>query len=96
MARMRSTLPQSDQGDGRALLREKIVAFASKQEVIIIDDSKLVDVLGPSPHCRSRSCLLTHQDRDALEGLGCKVALKGGNAILDGQWHLIMNASSSG
>jgi ribose 5-phosphate isomerase A len=33
-------------GGGGALLREKIVAQASQQEIIMIDDSKLVPVLG--------------------------------------------------
>ncbi|MBU4256397.1 MAG: ribose-5-phosphate isomerase RpiA [Thermoplasmatales archaeon] len=33
-------------GMGGALLREKIVASASKKEVIVADDSKLVDMLG--------------------------------------------------
>jgi ribose 5-phosphate isomerase A len=36
-------------GGGGALTREKIVAAASKQFVCIIDDSKLVDVLGNFP-----------------------------------------------
>jgi ribose 5-phosphate isomerase A len=33
-------------GQGGALLHEKIVARASRQEIIIVDDSKLVQVLG--------------------------------------------------
>jgi len=33
-------------GGGGALLREKIVASVTKQELIVVDDSKLVDVLG--------------------------------------------------
>lgn len=33
-------------GQGGALLREKIVARASRQEIIVVDDSKLVQVLG--------------------------------------------------
>lgn len=33
-------------GQGGALLREKIVARASRREIIIVDDSKLVQVLG--------------------------------------------------
>lgn len=36
-------------GGGAALTREKIVAAASKQFVCIIDESKLVDVLGKFP-----------------------------------------------
>ncbi len=33
-------------GGGGALLREKIVAFASKQVVIIVDEKKVVERLG--------------------------------------------------
>lgn len=33
-------------GGGGALLREKIVAHASRREIIVVDSSKLVDVLG--------------------------------------------------
>lgn len=33
-------------GMGGALTREKIVAYSSKQEIIVVDESKLVDVLG--------------------------------------------------
>ncbi len=36
-------------GGGAALTREKIIAAASRRFVCIIDDSKLVDVLGKSP-----------------------------------------------
>lgn len=36
-------------GGGGALTREKIVAFAARQFVCIVDDSKLVDVLGKFP-----------------------------------------------
>ncbi len=36
-------------GGGRALTREKIVAAASKKFVCIIDESKMVDVLGTFP-----------------------------------------------
>ena len=33
-------------GLGGALLREKIVAYHSKREIIIVDDSKMVEILG--------------------------------------------------
>lgn len=36
-------------GGGAALLREKIVAFASKRMIVIADDSKLVETLGRFP-----------------------------------------------
>jgi ribose 5-phosphate isomerase A len=67
-------------GMGGALLREKIVAFASKQEVIIVDDSKLVDVLGTKSPLPVEVVPFGHaRTRDALEVLGCKASLKGGN-----------------
>ena len=50
-------------GLGGALLREKIVAYASKQEIIIVDEAKMVQTLGtksPLP-------------------IGCVPELKGGN-----------------
>ena len=36
-------------GGGGALLREKILAYNSRQTIIIVDDSKLVDTLGKFP-----------------------------------------------
>ncbi len=68
-------------GMGGALLREKIVAFASKQEVIIVDDSKLVEVLGKKSPLPVEVVPFGHtKTRDALESLGCKASLKGGSA----------------
>ncbi len=68
-------------GMGGALLREKIVAFASKQEVIIVDDSKLVEVLGKMSPLPVEVVPFGHtKTRDALESLGCKPSLKGGSA----------------
>jgi ribose 5-phosphate isomerase A len=68
-------------GMGGALLREKIVAFASKQEVIIIDDSKLVEVLGTKTPLPVEVVPFGHLlTKDALESLGCKASLKGGSS----------------
>jgi ribose 5-phosphate isomerase A len=68
-------------GMGGALLREKIVAFASKQEVVIIDDSKLVEVLGAKTPLPVEVVPFGHlQTKDALESLGCKASLKGGSS----------------
>ena len=65
-------------GMGGALLREKIVAFASKQEVIIIDDSKLVEALGTKTPLPVEVVPFGHlRTKDALESLGCKASLKG-------------------
>jgi len=43
-------------GLGGALLREKIVASASRRLIIVVDETKLVDRLGLARRCRSRSC----------------------------------------
>jgi ribose 5-phosphate isomerase A len=68
-------------GMGGALLREKIVAFASKQEIIVVDDSKLVEVLGKKSPLPVEVLPFGHtKTRDALESLGCKASLKGGSA----------------
>jgi ribose 5-phosphate isomerase A len=68
-------------GMGGALLREKIVAFASKQEIIVVDDSKLVEVLGKKSPLPVEVVPFGHtKTRDALESLGCKASLKGGSA----------------
>ncbi len=41
-------------GMGGALLREKIVAYASEQEIIIVDEAKMVKTLGTKSPCPSR------------------------------------------
>jgi ribose 5-phosphate isomerase A len=66
-------------GMGGALLREKIVAYASKQEIIIVDDAKLVKTLGtrsPLPVEVTRfGHTLTARN---IGSLGCVPELKGG------------------
>lgn len=39
-------VPRSNQGRGGALLREKIVASSSRQLIIVVDESKIVNKLG--------------------------------------------------
>jgi ribose 5-phosphate isomerase A len=41
-------------GAGGALLREKMVAQASKREIIVVDEGKLSPRLGTRRSCRSR------------------------------------------
>jgi ribose 5-phosphate isomerase A len=71
-------------GGGGALLREKMVEMASKQFVVIVDDSKLVNHLGPgfplpveiTPFCHEHTirCIA------ALPSLkGCRPVLRRGN-----------------
>jgi ribose 5-phosphate isomerase A len=66
-------------GMGGALLREKVVAYASLEEIIIVDDSKLVDVLGARSPLPIEVAPFGHKlTKNALEGLGCQARLKGG------------------
>jgi ribose 5-phosphate isomerase A len=68
-------------GHGGALLREKIVAQASRREVIVVDDSK------PSPRLGTKMSLPVEVirfaaaiERHYLESLGAKVTMRGGDA----------------
>lgn len=66
-------------GLGGALLREKIVAYHSKQEIIIVDDSKVVEKLGVRTPLPVEVVTFSHQrTREAIESLGCRAALRGG------------------
>jgi len=67
-------------GHGGALLREKVVAQASRREVIVVDDSK------PSPQLGTKMSLPVEVlqfaaaiERTYLESLGATVALRGGD-----------------
>jgi ribose 5-phosphate isomerase A len=70
-------------GGGGALLREKIVATASRQMVVIADETKWVDTLGvfplPVEVLRFGFALTTQRVSDALRETGCaghEVALR--------------------
>lgn len=66
-------------GMGGALLREKMVASYSKQEVIMVDDSKLVDRLGTRSPLPVEVTVFGHRrTREMLRSLGCEPTLKGG------------------
>jgi len=65
-------------GMGGALLREKIAASVSRQEIIAVDDSKLVDVLGTKSPLPVEVVPFGHKRaKDAIERLGCKAQLRG-------------------
>jgi ribose 5-phosphate isomerase A len=65
-------------GRGGALLREKIVAFSSVQEVIIVDDSKMVKTLGTKSPLPVEVLPFGYTKTiQALESLGCRATLKG-------------------
>jgi len=64
-------------GQGGALLREKIVARASRREIIIVDESKLVQVLGTHAPLAVEVIPFgwdTYSQR--LRGLGCDPLLR--------------------
>jgi len=68
-------------GHGGALLREKVVAQASRREVIVVDDSK------PSPRLGTKMSLPVEViqfaaaiERNYLESLGATVTMRGGDA----------------
>ena len=64
-------------GGGGALLREKIVAAASKRMIVIADETKVVDMLGPS-HCRSKSILSVMLPRASrLKSAAARLGLSG-------------------
>jgi len=65
-------------GMGGALLREKIVASASKEVIIAVDDSKLVDVLGTKSPLPVEVVRFGHKrTKEAIESLGCTAELRG-------------------
>jgi ribose 5-phosphate isomerase A len=64
-------------GLGGALLREKIVASVSRQEVIIVDDSKLVETLGTKGPLPVEVLILGHKKtKIALERQKCIATLR--------------------
>lgn len=67
-------------GMGGALLREKIIASASHCEIIAVDDSKLVRVLGTRTPLPVEVIPFGHKRTKAsLERLGCAAVLRGGD-----------------
>ena len=89
-------------GLGGALLREKIVASASVSEIIIVDDSKLVEQLGTKCPVPVEVLVFGHnKTKKALERQGCEAVLRtmdgrpfitdGGNYIYDCKFGRIEN-----
>ncbi len=67
-------------GLGGALLREKMVAYYSKREIIIVDSSKMVGVLGVKTPLPVEVVQFGHRrTKAALEKLGCIASLRGGD-----------------
>lgn len=66
-------------GMGGALLREKIVASVTEVEIIVVDDSKLVDVLGTKSMLPVEVIPFGHMRvKDRIESTGCRAHLRGG------------------
>jgi ribose 5-phosphate isomerase A len=64
-------------GLGGALVREKIVAFSSNLEIIVVTDSKLVDYLGQKAPVPVEVVKFGHEATvDKLQKLGCKVQMR--------------------
>jgi len=89
-------------GLGGALLREKIVAAASVTEIIVVDESKLVDRLGTKAPLPVEVVPYGHKKTAfALEKQGCKATLRmkgnepfitdAGNYIYDCKFEMIEN-----
>jgi len=88
-------------GMGGALLREKIIASCTDVEIIIVDDSKLVNVLGtrsplpveviPFGHLRTRERIETTGCRAMLRGGGTPFITDSGNFIYDCEYSSITN-----
>ncbi|NLI73610.1 MAG: ribose-5-phosphate isomerase RpiA [Euryarchaeota archaeon] len=89
-------------GLGGALLREKIIAYHSDLEIIIVDHSKIVDKLGIKTPLPVEVVPFSHgRTKEAIEELGCKATLRGesgpfitdnGNYIYDCKFDGIDNA----
>ncbi len=89
-------------GLGGALLREKIVAAASLKEIIVVDDSKKVEILGMKTPLPVEVLKFGHlKTKYALERQGCKANLRmtggtpfitdSGNYIYDCKFESISN-----
>lgn len=82
-------------GGGGALLREKILAQASRRTVIVVDEGKLVPRLGtrtPVPVEVVR--LAVRPEENYLRGLGAKVVLRveeGGRAFVSDEGNFILD-----
>ena len=87
-------------GGGGAHLREKLIAYKAKKFVVIIDESKLVDILGKFPVPVEVKKEKADSVKKELEKIGAKVHLRqkegknfetdNGNYILDAKFDFIL------
>jgi ribose 5-phosphate isomerase A len=82
-------------GGGGALLREKIVASASRQVVIIADSSKQVPMLGKFPLSIEVIAFAQLLVKKKIEALGASVKLRqsGGSPFVTDEGHHILDCS---
>jgi ribose 5-phosphate isomerase A len=88
-------------GGGGALLREKIVAYASERMIVIADESKLVKDLGRFPlpieinRFGQRATILAIENAATALGLSGKMAIRmvAGEPFITDGGHLILDAS---
>jgi ribose 5-phosphate isomerase A len=83
-------------GGGGSLLREKLVASASEQEIIIADESKLVAKLGGRRPVPVEVVRFGHGlTAEALERLGCTATLReaDGGAFVSDEGHYIYDCA---
>lgn len=66
-------------GGGGALLREKILAYNSKEFIVIVDESKLVQKLGKFPLPVEITPFARELTLKQLQALGCKPVLRKSN-----------------
>jgi ribose 5-phosphate isomerase A len=67
-------------GGGGALLREKIVAYASRRFIVIVDSSKLTDTLGKFPLPVEVVPFAARLTMKHLRALGCEPSIRKKNA----------------
>jgi ribose 5-phosphate isomerase A len=78
-------------GMGGALLHEKIVALATEEEILILDESKVVSRLGDHTSVPVEVVSFGwNRTRDALHALGCDPVLR----LADGREHFITDSGN--
>lgn len=84
-------------GGGGALLREKVVAQASKREIIVVDESKISKQLGEKWHVPVEVLKFSFQhEKRYLESLGASVVLRkadDGNPYVTDENNYILDAN---
>ena len=82
-------------GGGGALLREKILAFNSKQFIVIVDDTKLVDRLGKFPLPVELTPFANDLTKKNLEKLGCttRFRMENGAPFITDNGNLIVDCN---